>query len=173
MAGHSLGEYSALVAAGAISPADAARELLVQAAMNLKGDQTRAAIVEAALEAASREGLEGLTIGTLADWMHMSKSGLFAHFGSREELQISVIREYHARFEEEVFFPAIVEPRGLPRVQRLGHRAEHDLQAGGLRVVDYRRGARRVMRCEDEDIDALRQERFDSKAQSSWDGRVQ
>ena len=54
--------------------------------------------------------------------MQMSKSGVFAHFGSREELQISVIREYHARFEEEVFFPAIREPRGLPRLRALFER---------------------------------------------------
>ena len=52
----------------------------------------------------------------------MSKSGVFAHFGSREELQISVIREYHARFEEEVFFPAMREPRGLPRLRALFER---------------------------------------------------
>ena len=49
----------------------------------------------------------------------MSKSGVFAHFGSREELQISVIREYHERFEEEVFRPAIRQPRGLPRLRAL------------------------------------------------------
>jgi len=49
----------------------------------------------------------------------MSKSGVFAHFGSREELQISVIREYHARFEEEVFYPAMTAGRGLPRLQAL------------------------------------------------------
>jgi AcrR family transcriptional regulator len=54
--------------------------------------------------------------------MHMSKSGVFAHFGSREELQISVIREYHARFEDEVFFPAMQEPRGLPRLRALFER---------------------------------------------------
>ena len=64
-------------------------------------------------------GLEGLSIGALAEVTQMSKSGVFAHFGSREELQISVIREYHLRFEEEVFFPAIREPRGLPRLQAL------------------------------------------------------
>jgi AcrR family transcriptional regulator len=52
----------------------------------------------------------------------MSKSGVFAHFGSREELQISVIREYHARFEDEVFFPAIKEERGLPRLRALFER---------------------------------------------------
>ncbi len=84
-----------------------------------KGQQTRTAILEAALAQASHVGLEGLSIGALADAMHMSKSGVFAHFGSREELQISVIREYHARFEEEVFFPAMQEPRGLPRLRAL------------------------------------------------------
>ena len=52
----------------------------------------------------------------------MSKSGVFAHFGSREELQIAVIREYHHRFEEEVFFPAMHEPRGVPRLRALFER---------------------------------------------------
>ena len=88
----------------------------------LKGQQTRAAILDAALSLASQMGLEGLSIGALAEVMQMSKSGVFAHFGSREELQISVIREYHARFEEEVFFPAIREPRGLPRLNALFER---------------------------------------------------
>jgi AcrR family transcriptional regulator len=87
-----------------------------------KGQQTRAAILEAALAQASHMGLEGLSIGALAEVTQMSKSGVFAHFGSREELQISVIREYHARFEEEVFFPAIQEPRGLPRLRALFER---------------------------------------------------
>ncbi|WP_096697372.1 TetR/AcrR family transcriptional regulator [Polaromonas sp. AER18D-145] len=84
-----------------------------------KGQQTKAAIVDAALGLATQIGLEGLSIGALAEVMHMSKSGVFAHFGSREELQISVIREYFARFEEEVFYPALKEPTGLPRVQAL------------------------------------------------------
>ena len=87
-----------------------------------KGQQTRAAILDAALGLAAHMGLEGLSIGALADMMHMSKSGVFAHFGSREELQISVIREYHARFEDEVFYPAIKEPRGLPRLRALFER---------------------------------------------------
>jgi AcrR family transcriptional regulator len=87
-----------------------------------KGQQTRAAILDAALGLASHMGLEGLSIGALADVTQMSKSGVFAHFGSREELQISVIREYHARFEEEVFFPSIREARGLPRLQALFER---------------------------------------------------
>jgi AcrR family transcriptional regulator len=87
-----------------------------------KGQQTRAAILDAALGLASHMGLEGLSIGALAEVTQMSKSGVFAHFGSREELQISVIREYHARFEEEVFFPAIREARGLPRLRALFER---------------------------------------------------
>jgi len=84
-----------------------------------KGQQTRAAILDAALALASGMGLEGLSIGALAEVTRMSKSGVFAHFGSREELQISVVREYHAKFEEEVFFPALHEPRGLPRLREL------------------------------------------------------
>ena len=84
-----------------------------------KGQQTRATILEAALNLASQMGIEGLSIGALAEVTGMSKSGVFAHFGSREELQISVIREYHERFEEEVFMPAIRQPRGLPRLRAL------------------------------------------------------
>ncbi len=81
-----------------------------------KGEQTRAAILDVALELASRNGLEGLTIGLLADRMSMSKSGVFAHFGSREDLQLEVVKLYHHRFEQEVFFPSIKETRGLPRL---------------------------------------------------------
>jgi len=88
----------------------------------LKGRQTRATILDAALTLASHMGLEGLSIGALAEVTDMSKSGVFAHFGSREELQISVVREYHARFEEEVFFPALRESRGLPRLRGLFER---------------------------------------------------
>ena len=87
-----------------------------------KGRQTRAAILDAALGLASHMGLEGLSIGALADLMGMSKSGVFAHFGSREELQISVVREYHVRFEAEVFQPCMKEPRGLPRLRALFER---------------------------------------------------
>lgn len=84
-----------------------------------KGQQTKQIIVDAALGLAAQIGLEGLSIGTLAEVTKMSKSGVFAHFGSREELQISVIREYYARFSDEVFFPAMDEARGLPRVRAL------------------------------------------------------
>ena len=81
-----------------------------------KGEQTRAAILDVALELTSRNGLEGLTIGLLADRMSMSKSGVFAHFGSREDLQLEVVKLYHHRFEQEVFYPSIKETRGLPRL---------------------------------------------------------
>ena len=84
-----------------------------------KGLQTRAAILEAALRLAAQMGLEGLSIGALAEVTRMSKSGVFAHFGSREELQICVLREYHARFAEDVFYPALLEARGLPRLQAM------------------------------------------------------
>ena len=94
----------------------------VQQKVQQKGQQTRATILDAALGLASHMGLEGLSIGALAEVTQMSKSGVFAHFGSREELQISVVRQYHARFEEEVFFPAIREDRGLPRLRALFER---------------------------------------------------
>ena len=103
-----------------------------------KGQLTRAAILDAALGLASQVGLEGLSIGALAELTRMSKSGVFAHFGSREELQIAVIREYHRRFEDEVFFPAIREPRGLPRLaalyERWLHRVSLEIDAGCIYI---------------------------------------
>jgi AcrR family transcriptional regulator len=84
-----------------------------------KGQQTKQLIIDAALGLAEQIGLEGLSIGALAEVTRMSKSGVFAHFGSREELQISVVREYYKRFADEVFFPAMDEPRGLPRVRAM------------------------------------------------------
>ncbi|MBB1076212.1 TetR/AcrR family transcriptional regulator [Rhodoferax sp. 4810] len=84
-----------------------------------KGQQTKQLIIDAALGLAEQIGLEGLSIGVLAEVTHMSKSGVFAHFGSREELQLSVVREYYQRFSDEVFFPAMNAPHGLPRVRAL------------------------------------------------------
>lgn len=84
-----------------------------------KGELTRAAILDVALQLACRAGLEGLTIGLLADQMKMSKSGVFAHFGSREDLQIEVVKLYHSRFEQEVFVPSLQVPRGLPRLRAM------------------------------------------------------
>lgn len=103
-----------------------------------KGQQTKAAIVDAALEQATHLGIEGLSIGALADAMQMSKSGVFAHFGSREELQISVVREYHTRFEAEVFYPALQQPRGLPRLHAMFknwmHRTSVELDSGCIYI---------------------------------------
>ncbi len=88
-----------------------------------KGELTRAAIVEAAISIARRNGLEGLTIGDLAAQMRMSKSGVFAHFGSREELQRAVLAEYVQRFVAAVLAPAVRRPRGLARLRARSSRA--------------------------------------------------
>ena len=84
-----------------------------------KGEQTRAAILDAALQIASKLGLEGLTIGTLADATGMSKSGLFAHFGSREDLQLAVLEHAAQLYGNRVFLPALKIERGLPRLRAL------------------------------------------------------
>src|SRR5262249_20775971 len=84
-----------------------------------KGEQTRSVILAAALEQASEGGFESITIGSLAERAHLSKSGLFAHFGSREELQIAAFEAAAARFTETVFLPAFKTPRGLPRLRAL------------------------------------------------------
>src|SRR4030095_8061897 len=84
-----------------------------------KGEHTRAAILDVALAQASEAGFESLTIGSLADRSGMSKSGLYAHFGSREELQVAAIEAADARFTETVFLPALKARRGLPRLRAL------------------------------------------------------
>jgi AcrR family transcriptional regulator len=103
-----------------------------------KGQQTKVAIVDAALGLATQLGLEGLSIGALAEVMRMSKSGVFAHFGSREELQMSVVREYHRRFEQDVFYPAMQSPRGLPRLRQLFenwvHRTSLEIDSGCIYI---------------------------------------
>jgi AcrR family transcriptional regulator len=86
-----------------------------------KGALTKAVIVDQALKIASHQGLEGLTVGLLAEALGMSKSGVFAHFGSREELQLAVVREYYQRFEARVFQPALLERKGLARLQKMIH----------------------------------------------------
>jgi AcrR family transcriptional regulator len=84
-----------------------------------KGERTRATILDEALRIVSKAGLDGLTIGTLADATGMSKSGLFAHFGSREELLLAVLAHGQAEFGEVVFQPAMAKPRGLPRLRAM------------------------------------------------------
>ncbi|MFZ5444764.1 MAG: TetR/AcrR family transcriptional regulator [Myxococcota bacterium] len=87
-----------------------------------KGDETRERILERAFLVAGKDGLEGVTIGGLADELKMSKSGLFAHFGSKEELQVAVLELAASRFTENVLLPAFKAPRGLPRLERIFER---------------------------------------------------
>src|SRR6266550_690916 len=87
-----------------------------------KGATTRQAVLERATQLASRVGLGGLTIGTLADELELSKSGLFGHFRSKEALQIQVLDHAAARFVESVVRPALHEPRGEPRMRALFER---------------------------------------------------
>ncbi|MBX7187457.1 MAG: TetR/AcrR family transcriptional regulator [Vicinamibacteria bacterium] len=84
-----------------------------------KGETTRSAILDVALATASKIGLEALTIGGLAREAGLSKSGLFAHFASKEDLQLEVVRKAIARFVELVIAPALKKPRGEPRVRAL------------------------------------------------------
>jgi AcrR family transcriptional regulator len=84
-----------------------------------KGERTRDAILDEALRLVSKAGLDGLTIGTLAEATGMSKSGLFAHFGSRDELLLAVLAHGQAQFGEVVFQPAMAKPRGLPRLRAM------------------------------------------------------
>jgi AcrR family transcriptional regulator len=87
-----------------------------------KGDATRAAILEHGVELATETGLDGLTIGRLATDLGLSKSGLFAHFRSKEALQIQVLDAAAERFVEEVVRPAVKKPRGEPRLAALFER---------------------------------------------------
>jgi AcrR family transcriptional regulator len=84
-----------------------------------RGDATRASILEVAVDIATAEGLEGLTVGRLASALDMSKSGLFAHFGSKEELQLATVEAARATFAEEVTGPAFEADAGLPRLLAL------------------------------------------------------
>lgn len=81
-----------------------------------KGEHTRTVILEAALAQASESGFESLTIGSLAERTGLSKSGLFAHFGSREELQCAAIDAAAQLFADTVMKPAFAVPRGVPRL---------------------------------------------------------
>ena len=87
-----------------------------------KGPATRGRIVEAALRVASVDGLEGISLGRVASDVGMSKSGLFAHFASKEQLQIDVIEAASARFADVVVAPALAQPRGEPRLRALFER---------------------------------------------------
>lgn len=84
-----------------------------------KGEQTRTLILNEAVALASQLGLEGLSIGSLASRLDLSKSGLFAHFGSKEDLQLQTLKQSQALFRERVFSPALAERAGLPRLRAL------------------------------------------------------
>ena len=87
-----------------------------------KGTATRELILARAYALARQEGLEGLSIGTVAQSAGMSKSGVFAHFGSKEQLQLALLGSVGARFLEFVMAPALREPRGLPRLRKMTER---------------------------------------------------
>jgi AcrR family transcriptional regulator len=87
-----------------------------------KGDATRQAILERALSMSSVVGLEGISIGRLADELALSKSGLFAHFKSKEALQLQVLEVAVQQFVDSVVRPALKEPRGRPRLRALFER---------------------------------------------------
>src|SRR5262252_4610925 len=84
-----------------------------------RSELTLAAIVDTALDMAAAEGLESLTIGEVAKRLGLSKSGVFSRVGSREALQAAVLQAYDRRFVQDVFTPAMREPRGLPRLNML------------------------------------------------------
>ena len=84
-----------------------------------KGELTHRTILEHAVGLASQLGLEGLTIGRLADDLELSKSGLFAHFQSKEALQVEVLKHAADRFVENVVRPALKAARGEPRLRAL------------------------------------------------------
>lgn len=84
-----------------------------------KGAGTRAAILDRAVDLASAEGLGGLTIGRLASELKMSKSGLFAHFGSKQELQLATVDAAARRFRHAVIDPVLNAPDGAPRLRAM------------------------------------------------------
>ncbi|MGE0400542.1 MAG: TetR/AcrR family transcriptional regulator [Kofleriaceae bacterium] len=84
-----------------------------------KGEETRQAILARAFELANVIGVSGLSIGRLAEATGLSKSGLFAHFGSKEALEVAVIDEASRQFVQDVMVPALRQPRGEPRIRAL------------------------------------------------------
>jgi len=95
-----------------------------------KGAGTRAAILDRAIDLASAEGLEGLTIGRLARELEMSKSGLFAHFGSKQELQLATVEAAAIRFRRAVVDPALDAPDGARRLRAMAEAYLAHVDAG-------------------------------------------
>lgn len=100
-----------------------------------KGEQTRERIVDKAWQLARRDGLGGLSLGRLAGELGLSKSGLFAHFGSKEGLEVEVLKATAERFTEQVVRPALTAPRGVARLRKLFDNwllwVNHPSQPGG------------------------------------------
>jgi AcrR family transcriptional regulator len=100
-----------------------------------KGEQTRERIVDKAWQLATRDGLGGLSLGKLATELGLSKSGLFAHFGSKEGLEVEVLKAAAERFTDQVIRPALTAPRGVARLRKLFKNwltwANHPGQPGG------------------------------------------
>ena len=94
------------------------------------GERTRRAILDAAGRLATVEGIDGLSIGGLAQAIGMSKSGLYAHFGSKEELQLATIAAAETVFDSDVVHPAMESPDGLPRVEALCERFLSHVERG-------------------------------------------
>lgn len=84
-----------------------------------KGEETRAAILDIAVRQSATQGFDALTIGSLAALTGMSKSGLFAHFGSKEELQLATLDEVVRRFTETAYLPSLTAPAGTQRLNLL------------------------------------------------------
>jgi len=105
--------------ATAIAPAAAQTPAPITDGRRARGDSTRRAILGKAMHVASSEGLEGLSIARLAGELGMSKSGLFAHFGSKEELQLSTIRAARRVFSDEAIAPAMETKKGIERLDAL------------------------------------------------------
>ncbi len=124
-----------------------------------KGDDTRQAILTRAFEIANVVGLSGLSIGRLAEETSLSKSGLFAHFGSKEALDVAVVGEATRQFVHDVLVPALARPRGEPRVRELfagwlrwGQRPGGCFFVGASAELDDRTGPARqalVQACKD------------------------
>jgi AcrR family transcriptional regulator len=129
-----------------------------------KGEATRQAILARAFELARVVGVSGLSIGRLAEATGLSKSGLFAHFGSKEALEVAVVEEAARQFVQDVMVPALRQPRGEPRIRALfenwltwGHRPGGCFFVGASAELDDRPGPPRdalVQACKDW-IDAL------------------
>ena len=124
-----------------------------------KGEETRQAILSRAFELAKTVGLSGLSIGRLAEETGLSKSGLFAHFGSKEALEVAVVEEAARQFVQFVMAPALRQPRGEPRVRALferwilwGQRPGGCFFVGAMAELDDRPGPARdalVQTCKD------------------------